>query len=163
MPKKYTDKQKIAYWKAQAKGAKKFIKGQGAYHHPGRPQYVKGSGAYKIPKGMFAKMGAAAGRKLAPGIYSPLGGAVGGLMGHGLAQISGIGDYSVKGNTVIYPQRMVPSFGMDSIRVRKREMISIINSTTGFTNQTFPIQPGFDDSFPWPLINFLAPLAWAFQ
>ena len=50
----------------------------------------------------------------------------------------------------MFPDQQVPSFGDDSIRVRKREFVCNVDSlSTLFTNSTFPINPGLEQSFPW--------------
>ncbi len=108
-----------------------------------------------IPRGTFRKYGAKVGRwaggksPIAPGISASMGSAIGAKAGALLARLVGTGDYTVQHNTLLYPQRMVPSFGKDAIRVRKRELIAIVDSSSGFSNLSFPIQPGLDVTFPW--------------
>lgn len=152
MPKQYSDKQKLAYYKKKA-AAK-----------PARKRYVKGQGAYKIPRDFFnaQKLGAGLGgaggsligNMIAPGIGGSIGAGLGEMAGSGLGslfrKITGWGDYAVKSNSLINKDEIVPTFGEDSIRVRKREFISALNATsTGFANEAFAIQPGLDTSFPW--------------
>ncbi len=126
-------------------GRQTYIRGQGFYHFP----------ASFISRGTFRKygrkMGSWAGGKspIAPGIFSQAGGALGAAAGSGLAKLLGTGDYMVKHNTLIHPKRMVPSFGKDSIRIRKRELIAIVDSTDVYSNIKFPIQPGSETTFPW--------------
>lgn len=90
---------------------------------------------------------------VAPGIGSAAGATAGGLIGNALGQgfrsLTGFGDYTVHANSLLMPDRVVPTFGDDSIRVRKREFIASINATTAFTNNFFPVNPGLDEVFPW--------------
>lgn len=127
----------------------------------GRQRYMRGHGKYWtparfVPRGTFRKygrrIGAHVGSKslIAPGIASRAGGALGGYLGGKVAQLVGWGDYHVRSNTLMPGSgRMVPSFGKDSIRIKKRELVAIVSSTAAFSNLTFPIQPGLDVSFPW--------------
>lgn len=170
---KYTDKQKAAYYKRKANRRPRMV-GKGDYkiRNPniGRP-YLRGRGAYKVPRNFFnAKSvggslgstfgglaGSALGSMVAPGIGTTIGGSTGAklgnilgeLAGSGFRKLTGWGEYTIKENSLIYPDRIVPSFGDDSIRVRKREYISNINATTAFTNNSFPVNPGLSEVFPW--------------
>lgn len=132
-----------------------------------RPKYVKGRGKYKLPErkgGFDAEIiggtlggagGAAIGNLLAPGIGMGMGEMLGKHGGEALGRlfrkITGYGDYQVKSNTLVYDNEIVPSFGDDSIRVKKREFIAQIDSASAltFSLQNFPINPGLDTSFPW--------------
>lgn len=160
--KKYTDKEKIAYYKKLARQAN--VSGSGSYSMRRKRRYVKGRGDYSLKKDFFSAPdvggalggagGALIGNLLAPGIGAAAGGALGQgagtALGHLFKRITGYGDYTVKQNSLIYPDAIVPSFGDDSIRVRKREFIANLNSTASvFTNKSFPINPGLPTSFPW--------------
>jgi len=151
--KKYTDKQKIAYYKKKAEMAAKR-----------KRKYVRGQGAYSIPKDFFSAEklggslggagGAWIGNMMAPGIGAEVGSALGQMGGSHLGRlfkkITGWGDYTVKENSLLYEDAVVPSFGEDSIRVRKREFITGLNSVAStFTNHVFDINPGLDTTFPW--------------
>jgi len=159
---KYSDKEKAAYYKKKARSAERaVISGRGRYKI-GRP-YIRGRGAYKFPKNFFSAPkiggilggagGAAIGNMLAPGIGGKLGASLGAELGSGAGSLfkslTGWGDYNIKENSLLFPDHVVPSFGEDSIRVRKREYISDIDATTAFTNNSFPINPGLSDTFPW--------------
>lgn len=152
--KKYSDKQKIAYYKRKAAMAS------------GRPRrrYARGKGDYTIPRNFFnaekvggtlgGAGGAFIGNLMAPGIGSELGGALGNYGGRELGKlfrkVTGWGDYTVKQNSLVYEDAVVPSFGDDSIRVRKREFICGLNSeASAFTLKSFSINPGLDTTFPW--------------
>lgn len=160
--KKYTAAQKRAFVArmAKAKAVKSAqLRGSGRYYTAGRT-YTRGKGAYKVPKAAMgagqllgAGTGAVLGNMIAPGIGGQLGAIVGGGLGNIagglLGSLTGFGSYEVKENSVLYPSRIVPSFGEDSIRVKKREYITALNATTAFNNNVFPIQPGLNDTFPW--------------
>jgi len=97
----------------------------------------------------MATIGSLAGEALAPGI----GGRWGGLIGRGGAaiwnRITGHGDYSVVSNTLVHPGEPVPSFGDDSIRVKRREYLGDVMGSTEFVSQRYPINPGLASTFPW--------------
>jgi len=99
--------------------------------------------------GLLSTIGSLAGEALAPGI----GGKWGGLIGRGGAaiwnRITGHGDYSVTSNTLVHPGEPVPSFGDDSIRVKRREYLGDVFGSTGFVSQRYPINPGLATTFPW--------------
>lgn len=82
---------------------------------------------------------------LAPAI----GEAIGGLGGTLFNKVTGMGNYVIQRNTLLYPDQTVPSFGEDSIRIRKREFITLLDASTTFENYSFPINPGISASFPW--------------
>jgi len=153
--KKYSKDEKIAYYKKLAKqnGSKMTVSGKGKYV-VGRPN-VRGRGRYSIPKNFFnapklgSMIGGMIGNSIAPGIGGALGGELGSAGGKLFKSITGFGDYTVRDNSLVYPDRVVPSFGEDSIRVKKREYIADINGTTAFTNNTFPVNPGLSEVFPW--------------
>jgi len=159
---KYSDKEKAAYYKRKARSAERAVlSGKGKYHI-GRP-YIRGRGGYKFPKNFFSAPkiggilggagGAAIGNMIAPGVGGKLGASLGAELGSGAGSLfkslTGWGDYNIKENSLLFPDHVVPSFGEDSIRVRKREYISDIDATTAFTNNSFPINPGLSDTFPW--------------
>lgn len=145
-----------------------YIQGRGDYkigrtYMRGRGGYISDFAAAARPytKGWASRAGTAAGAAIgggigtlvAPGISSAagagMGGALGGALGRKFAQLTGWGDYAVKSNTLIHPNDIVPSFGEDSIRVRKRECIGHISASSSFVNNSFPINPGLSDTFPW--------------
>lgn len=82
--------------------------------------------------------------------YSPIVGEVlGGMGGTLFNKITGMGRYTIKKNTLMYPEQIAPSFGEDSIRVKKREFITLIDASTSFSNNVFNINPGLSSTFPW--------------
>lgn len=154
MRKQYTDKQKIAYYKRRAamrstRRPRRYVRGRGKYTLPGLSFSSKKFGGY-----LGGAAGAAIGNMIAPGIGGAVGAELGNYGGEQLGRIfkkiTGVGDYTVKSNTLLYDSEVVPSFGEDSIRVRKREFVADINSVASvFTNQAFPINPGLSEVFPW--------------
>lgn len=150
----YTDKQKIAYYRKLAREAKAHeqthvVQGQGAYTLPRNFFSAKKLGGY-----LGGAAGTAIGSMIAPGIGTEMGGSIGNAGGQYLGRlfkkITGWGDYNVNENSLVHGDAAVPSFGEDSIRVRKREYILGINSdATTFTNHVFAINPGVAETFPW--------------
>lgn len=168
----YSEKEKYLYKKygIKSKGRtnrKRGLSGRGSYKI-GRP-YIRGRGGYftnlakRIPRSVFnarrigstlgGAAGAALGSMIAPGVGTSAGAAIGSGLGSAAGSIfksiTGWGDYTVRQNTLLFPDRVVPSFGDDSIRVKKREYICDINATTAFTNNSFPVNPGLSEVFPW--------------
>lgn len=154
--KRYTDKQKLAYYKRKAA-----LRGRGAYYAP-RRRMLKGRGGYYdskfvktmrgyVPKGTFASGGAMAGKAIA----GPLGGFLGSLAGKGLATLAGFGAYKVKSNSLMIDEGQSPAVmhsNSASCRIRHREYITdIISSGTAntFKLQNFFINPGLGTVFPW--------------
>jgi len=95
-----------------------------------------------------------AGSALLGGIAGgPAGAMLGGLGGQVVSKLMGQGTYSVRKNSIIHPTQseQVPAFGNVSggTRVRHREYIADINSSTTFTNTSYPINVGNSDVFPW--------------
>lgn len=66
---------------------------------------------------------------------------------------TGRGDYRVKRNSILHPtlSEQVPAIGdiAGGTRVRHREFIEDIKSSTSFLNREYPIQPGDASVFPW--------------
>lgn len=107
----------------------------------------KYSGAFSSVGGSLGSM---VGNMIAPGIGGIVGGGLGSALGSGISKITGFGDYEVKSNTLVPGlSKQVPSFGNDAVRVKHRELIAQIKSSTGFSIQTFPVNPGVNTTFPW--------------
>lgn len=126
-------------------------RGRGDYWAPLR-RATKGY-APRLGRAIGAAGGAALGNVIAPGIGgsvgSMLGSSVGEAAGSVFRHLTGWGDYQVKSNTILHPNEIVPSFGPDTIRVRKREYICDITASEAFSNNNFPVNPGLDGTFPW--------------
>jgi len=126
-----------------------------------RTRRVKGHGGYRIPgfnalkfgRGLGSMGGMAIGNAIAPGIGGELGGVAGGALGEALGRgfraLTGWGDYAVRSNTLVHPDQPIPSFGPDTIRVRKREFITDIPGSVAFSNSVFAVNPGLNETFPW--------------
>jgi len=87
-------------------------------------------------------------------VLSPLAGEVGGFLGEGIGTLLGLGDYTVKKNSIVSegnsPAYMHSKKG--SVFVRHREFITNVYSSSAagsFKVQNFPIQPGLTTSMPW--------------
>lgn len=157
---------------------RRYTRGHGAYYLPRvyRAPRVRGHGAYslyglgqrakkawgwarraskgygkKIGKFVGGSVGAALDKRYGnTGIFEGAGKAIGGFMGNTAAKVTGFGDYTVTSNTLLGRQgHAPPTFGEDSIRVRKTEYITNINMTDDFQVSTFPINPGLKQTFPW--------------
>lgn len=149
--KKYSDKQKIAYYKKKAAAASSMqprsmsrsVRGHGKYKvSPGKG--YQGGGAY-----IGAGLGSAVGSVLAPGIGTVLGAPVGAALGYAADKIFGWGDYKIKRNSLIHDGQPPLFEGPDYVRVRHREYLGDISSTVAFTNNSYPINPGNSTTFPW--------------
>lgn len=81
----------------------------------------------------------------APAIGSRLGEMAGSLY----KRLTGNGNYEIVSNSVLYPDQLIPSFGEDSIRIKKREFIANIDSSILFSNSSFNLNPGIAATFPW--------------
>lgn len=107
----------------------------------------------RIPRGSFAKAGAAVGNRYGGGI----GAKVGALAGAGLSAISGYGDYKVKMNSLSRMSAsvdMIPQFVKNdhSVRVTHREFIrdvAVPTSAAPFDLKSYLINPANRDLFPW--------------
>lgn len=153
---KYTAAQKRAYAKrmANARSGRRYVRGRGDYAVSNKPRSKRSWSAPKTFSAMGAIAGGALGTALAPGIGEAAGGMIGSYAGRKLGQafrsITGWGDYAIKSNTLVHPNQAVPMFdGSGSIRVRHKEYICSISSTTTFAIQSFALNPGQVETFPW--------------
>lgn len=82
-----------------------------------------------------------------------IGKGIGRFLGAGIGSIFGSGDYSVVGSKPGYNvlSGSVPQFSTTRATniVCHREYVGDITGTTAFTNVSFPINPGMDNTFPW--------------
>lgn len=106
-----------------------------------------------FPRGSFARAGGALGS-----VFGPKGMMMGRAAGEAISRITGVGDYTVKSNTIATETATltgeVPSFGKtdNSTRVRHREFITDITASAtpnAFNNTSYVIQPGNSELFPW--------------
>lgn len=173
MNRKYTNAEKLAYYKAKAAGRGgasnyRVSKSRGGYGIP--RSYVSGSGDYFVSAkrnyrkpyrypGLGRKAGSAAGsligNSLAPGIGGTIGGALGGAIGQGahsiLKTVTGFGDYNVSKNSLVYNEDAVPQFTNNArcTMVTHREFITDVRGSTNFNLETFLINPANPITFPW--------------
>lgn len=140
------------------------LRGSGAYSaRPVRRAPVRrrasGAGRYRgfdapaLGQGLGSATGAVIGSAFGGPQGGLLGGSIGGFAGKALGQgfksLTGFGEYNIGSNSLVYPDRVIPTFSEDGIRVTKREYICDIDMTTAFSINSFPIQPGLDTTFPW--------------
>jgi len=99
----------------------------------------------------------------APGLFQSIGAGVGGWSGipggselgrragQWFADITGSGAYAVNSNSLLNMGNQIPMFknNSGSTRLRHREFITDINSYTNFTELSYAINPGLQQSFPW--------------
>lgn len=130
------------------------IGGRGDYWTDGGARSLIETGGGVLGAGLGGMAGAALG---------PVGIGLGGLgglttgyeAGHSVANIFGMGDYSVRGNSLMsLPMgNAIPSFGdlRHATVIRHREFIQDITAagSTVFTNVSFAINPGLVSTFPW--------------
>lgn len=154
-------RKKRAPAKSTAKYPMSRISGHGDYtqYGPFGGKRYSGSPTYNNP-GIWGNAGRIAGGLMGKAIGGPAGGAIGSKLGsyaHYIGKIFGSGDYvtasaGVKQNSVQGLGSQVPSFGTESIRIRRREYIGdIISSPTAntFNIQSFALNPGLAGTFPW--------------
>lgn len=127
-----------------------YVTGRGTYRRV-RPAAQKRSGI-SLPSNLGSMVGGAAGTFLG----GPLGGVIGSGLGH-LAQglvkhITGFGDYNVEVNTLMgagfSPPELI-NLSKHAVCLRHREYIGDITASSAFTIQSYPINPGQSDTFPW--------------
>jgi hypothetical protein len=109
----------------------------------------------------FASVGGTVGKKIGGFFGNPnLGGNVGSWLGSGIGKIFGSGAYKMSKNSVWSTSDQVPVMHSTSeaVVVRHREYIGDINSSVGFVNTEFAINPGLSGTFP-----FAASIAQNFQ
>ena len=150
--KKYSDKQKIAYYKKMAmqksslpgpSNFRRSVRGRGDYKvKPGKG--YTGGGAY-----IGAGLGSAIGTAIAPGVGTVLGAPLGAAAGYITDKVFGWGDYTVKKNSLVHGGQPPLFDGPKYFRVRHREYLGDLSSTTSFTNRVYPINPSNQVSFPW--------------
>lgn len=129
--KKYTDAEKIAYYKAKASGKPK---GSGS-----RKTYsVKKTRTYRAP----AAKSSGYVRRAPARRY---------VKGSSAIIKSGSGSIPVKKNSLVYNVDAVPEFSRSGrcTVVHHREFIDDIKSSTDFNISTYRINPGIENTFPW--------------
>jgi hypothetical protein len=139
---RYTDKQKIAYYKKKASVAERSAR---------KPSYKKRyNRSNRSGNSLGYSLGSAVGGMIpgAPGITQRVGGAIGsGLQ----ALVTGQGDYTVSRNSLLYNSDAVPKFSNDKrcTIITHREFIKDIRSSVAFESSEFTVNPGDFKTFPW--------------
>lgn len=160
MPKQYTDAEKAAYYKKKLAQAKK--NGGGMTYTPKKKTYVpkRKTTVSKAPRakgpGSLSKAGSGIGAGIGS-TFGPLGSAVGsflgGKLGHLIETVTGFGDYKVSSNSIMVggmtPPQVVNSVNNGGVIIRHREYLGDIPATVDFSIQSFLIQPGLSETFPW--------------
>jgi len=131
------------------------LAGRGAYHRKTAvrtryPRTLRGKGGFfgdawnwikkKTPVGALS------------GIGDAIGGAPGGMIGHGLSKILGFGDYEVKSNSLMHTNSQVPAMhsAETGVRVVHKEYLQDISSSVAFaTAAAYDVNPGLSSAFPW--------------
>lgn len=128
----------------------KFAKQQQPKAKPKKTRSRKGPGPMEQLGTMLGGLGGA--YFGAPGI----GTALGRLAGKGVGWITGTGDYVTNFQGISQNACTSPSFsGNENTIISKREYLcditsgAIVGTSSGFTIQTFPINPGQSETFPW--------------
>nr|QKV51180.1 putative capsid protein [Crucivirus sp.] len=91
-----------------------------------------------------------AGGGLAGSMFGPAGAALGAKAGDLMSTVLGMGAYSLNHNSLVGASAVpVMHSARDGVRVRHREFICNISSSSTFSNTTFSINPGMNETFPW--------------
>jgi hypothetical protein len=99
--------------------------------------------AWRKALGNVMKAGGAA---LGNYLVGPMGGPIGEAAGHALARITGMGDYTIRSNSLMTEN---VTFGDGSIRLRHREYIGLLGSSVAFATTRYAVNPGLAETFPW--------------
>ena len=131
------------------------VRGRGDYWTDVKKRWGQGGGKYK--KG-FSAAGSALGSAIGGGPGAAVGGVLGGLLNKAMYALTGFGDYTVRSNVLLEsndPPAVINRSNKEFV-MRHREYITDIYSAGGtantpsiFNNQTFPVNPGQSNTFPW--------------
>lgn len=153
--KQWTDAEKIAFYKKKAsnKGKARAYKSKSYYKYKAnenaanRTERQKRIDSHTTP-GYISAAGSMLG-----GMIHPVAGFLGGKLGHLVEQVTGFGDYKVTNNSILRggmsPPQIVNSVNKGEVIIRHREYIGDVRATTDFTVQSFLINPGLSNTFPW--------------
>jgi len=155
---------RVALRERQKKKAVKAVRARPSSYRGTPKPMVSNKKEYSYSKfGPVGKTGSVLGTALGGYLGGPagaaLGSALGGSAGHFVGKLFGSGDYMVTNpkplvqNTIVNSSQ-VPSFqsSKDMVRIRHKECLGDIytSSTIGaFQIQSFPINPGMYQTFPW--------------
>lgn len=175
----YTDAQKAAYYKSLALGAplkstrtpvKSYARKptpaarKPTVFTPTTKRYVRSKNTAAAPRALSGY--GSYGKKKDQSVGHKIGSGIGGIIGHGIGKLiknlTGFGDYSIEQNSMfeggMSPPQVINSRDNGGFIVRHREYVKDIKATSTFTNESFPLNPGLQSSFPW-----LAGIADAFE
>lgn len=97
-------------------------------------------------------IGGAIGSSFGP-IGTGIGSFLGGKLGHLIETVTGFGDYRIESNSIMKGGMTVPqivnSVNGGGVIIRHREFIKDIVATQAFSVESFLIQPGLANTFPW--------------
>jgi hypothetical protein len=115
---------------------------------------MKGVGGYSRVKGRGKYSGVPTRLRGRGGYAEDIGGQIGSWLGKkagGLfSSITGLGEYTVKHNTLVKPNDPpIISNTTSATRIQHREYIQDISGSTAFTIQSFAVNPGIAGTFPW--------------
>lgn len=151
MSTKYTAEQRAAYWKQKA------LASQAPPPAPAKRTYVRKAPVNKIVgHGDYYK----APKSIRPSkkTTNSLGGSIGAHLGHGVQAVikalTGFGDYEVESNSLM-PSKLggdppiIRNTKNNSHIVHHREYIGDVYASSGFSINTYSINPGLVQTFPW--------------
>jgi len=99
--------------------------------------------ANAIPKGSFAAIGSA----MAPIFGAPP--SSGASLGSLVSSITGIGAYRVTPAGEPFSVPVFPKSSDGGFRIQRKEYIGDVSSSIGFVVNSYPLQPGMPNLFPW--------------
>lgn len=135
------------------------IRGRGGYYSDYVRPALSAAASFARPytKGKLGQMGSTLGSSIGKAIGAPRPmrkymANAGKKIGDYLGEITGLGEYKMKRNNLLdMTAHSVPFMhsAKDGVRIRHREFITDVSSSTSFANQSFSINPGLSSSFPW--------------
>lgn len=141
-------KKKLRASLARASGRKSRSKASSAVGVKKGTRYsVTGS---STPQPWHKGLASAAGRALGS-YFGPVGASLGSAAGDYFSRLTGFGDYRVQSNSLIGMGTDPPAFkdkGRNTI-ITHREFIQDVVGSTAFSIQSFPINAGMANTFPW--------------
>ena len=109
-----------------------------------------------VKKTPFSDTGGIVGNKIGSFFgKADIGKSVGRWLGSGIGSIFGSGDYTMVGQVpsynVLASSKQIPQFSTTAATniVCHREYLGDIQGTSAFTNQSYPLNPGLAQTFPW--------------
>lgn len=100
-------------------------------------------------RGYFPGLSRALGSVAGGYFAGPLGSELGAKAGDWFGKVTGLGDYKVNRNTLISDNGPPLFKNRGELRVRHREFVGAVTSSTTFSNTSYAINPGNSTLFPW--------------